>query len=557
MQRRLALLIVVVGAVLVMGVFVAVAADQPDTEPVLTGNTPPEGAEYVGSDACFQCHSSQYRDWADTIHPYMVQPFSEEALVADFSIGEDVRTFEINGEERVFTVDDITFLMGNKYRQRFIMQTEDTYIVTPIQFNIDAGEWVTATQGDWLESCAGCHTTGYDPMTREWAELGAGCESCHGQGSVHVELANALPEGFEPTSDEVLAVRQAIVASVDSTICGACHNRGSSADGAHGYPVGYVVGGPLDDTMFTSVAPTFDEDPTLDANFWPDGTEKKHRQQYITWSESAHGNALASIQESDHGREYCLPCHSTDFNFQDTTFDEPLTVATSQHSITCVQCHSPHGEVAAEDQLQGESYDLCVQCHNGTSGATRAIRAGASVHHPMREMYEGWSFLGIEGSPSPHYSNQLYGPVCASCHMVGTAKSAEVGDIGSHTWHIVLPTEAAEGQPDSCSGCHSPERSEDNTPENLTFAIESVMEDTQERVEFLREELTAIEEAHPEWADVEAGSESEDQLMAMRLHTMLTFVESDGSWGFHNPGFTDDILSEAEDLLDEMLEMME
>lgn len=548
--KFLALIFVSIGLVMIFGF--AMASEDAPTVVLNDGLLPPDGAEYVGSDTCFQCHSTQYRDNQNTIHPYMVQPVSEEALVADFSVGEDVRTLE---DGTVIELEDVDFLMGNKYRQRPMMINEEgRIIVLPLQWNIADAEWVTGSEGDWLKSCAGCHSTGFDPVTEEYSELGAQCEACHGPASVHVEMAQSLPEGFDPSGDDVYAVREAIVASVDSRICGQCHNRGTDASGEHGYPVGYVVGGEFDETMFTSVAPTGEDD---DANFWPNGTEKKHRQQYITWSESAHGNALATIAENDHARESCLTCHSTDYDLQDTTFpQDAVTLENAQFDIECVQCHSPHGENGNNDQLNdSESYDLCVSCHTGTSGGDRRISAGSTVHHPMREMFEGISFLGLDPNPSPHFSNETYGPVCASCHMVGTAKSANVGDIGTHTFGIILPTDAAEGQPDSCSTCHSLERNADNTPENLTFVIEDIQEDTEERIEDLRADLDEINEAHPEWADAADEDKTEAQLIAESIHTLITFVEADGSMGFHNPGYADDILSEAEDLLDELLDM--
>ena len=548
--KLLALTFVCIGLVMVFGF--ASASDDAPTIALNDGLLPPDGATYVGSDTCFQCHSSQHRDQQKTLHPYMVQPVSEEALVADFAAGgEEFRTLE---DGTVYTVDDVALLMGNKYRQRFIMATEDGGMaMLPGQWNIADAEWVSANPGDWLGDCAGCHTTGFDPETLTYNELGVQCEACHGPGSAHVELTTSLPEGFDPNGEEVHAARQAIVKTVDAAICGQCHNRGTDASGEHGYPVGYVVGGPFDETMFTSVAPTGEAD---DANFWPDGTEKKHREQYIAWSESRHGNALATIAESDHGADYCLPCHSTDYNFQDTTFDEPVTLENAQFSITCVQCHNPHGSDGNENQLQdAESYDLCVSCHTGTDGGKNTITVGSTVHHPMREMFEGVSFLGLDPSPSPHFSNEAHGPVCASCHMVGTAASAKVGDIPTHTWQVILPTEAADGQPDSCTTCHTLERNEDNTPDNLTFVIESIQEDTQERIDDINADLGDIIEAHPEWAETAAEDKGEAQLIADRIHTLVSFVEADGSMGFHNPGYTDDILSEAEDLLDELLDM--
>ncbi len=558
-MKRLAIVLLVLGAIAVFaGVTLAASptvtmADTPHiSAPV---SLPPDGATYVGSDTCFQCHSNQHRDWSNTIHPIMIQDAvaNPSAVLGDFAAGEETRLGTINGEERAYTLEDVVFTMGVKYRQRYIAATADGgYVVLPGQWNVTDATWVDATAGDWLKDCAGCHTTGFDVEAQTFSEIGVGCESCHGPASVHVETAMNLPEGVDPYGEEVYALRQTIVSSVDSAICGQCHNRGKSPDGEHGYPVGYVVGGPLDETMFVSVAPTGAED---DANFWPNGLEKKHRQQYITWSESRHALALTSLEGDEPPRESCLGCHSTDYKNQDGVFEQDVVNNTNmQYGITCVGCHSPHGESEVEDQLVGESYDLCVSCHTGTSGGTRAITVGGTVHHDMREMFEGRQFLGLGPNPSPHFSNELYGPVCATCHMPATAASAEYGDIPSHTFKVLLPTDAVEGQIDSCTTCHDMSH-DDMTPEDLTFFVESTIEDNKARVEEIRATLDEINAAHPEW-DPQAQEKPEEQKTALRIHTLVSFVEADGSWGFHNPDYADEILTEAEDLLEELLDTL-
>jgi len=540
-------LILLIASIASLMLGLALTAFAQDGEPV--AQLPPDDAEYVGTDTCFACHSSQHRDWQDTLHARMIQdPVADPSVViADFEAGgENVRMIEVDGESRPYTLDDVTFTLGSKYRQRFIMQTDDGFAVLPGQWNRDAEEWVEANPGDWLNDCAGCHTTGFNVEDLSFVEISVGCESCHGPGSTHVEAAEALPDGVDPFSDEVFNVRQQIVATVDAQVCGSCHTRGSSPDGEHGYPVGYVVGGPLDETMFVPVEPTGEED---DPNFWPDGTEKKHRQQFLTWAETGHASAHLTIQEG-FGRPSCMDCHSTDFIMQSPDFpQEVVTLENAQFGITCVQCHDSHSSDLT-DQLAAESYDLCVSCHTGTDEGNNIIRVGNEVHHPMREMFEGRPFLGIEASPSPHFANEAFGPVCASCHMVPTAKSAQVGDIASHTFEIILPTTTADGQPDSCTQCHT-----DGDPEDLLFFIEGTQEDTLERIEDLTAEVDTIYEEQG-W-DVEAEDKPETQLIADEIRTLVSFVEADGSLGIHNPDFSAAILDEAEDLLDELFDELD
>jgi len=548
-MKRLGLVLSIVGVgILVFGVIMAVTVMAKGTEatPLAVPHTPPEGATYVGSDTCFKCHSVEHRNWSNTLHANMIQDAAKNpaAVVADFSAGEEFRKKE--GDAKGFAKEDITFTLGNKYRQRYIKKTDTGYEVLPGQWNVATKAWETATAADWVQACAGCHTTGFNVKDGSWNQLSISCEACHGPGSVHADAASKLTP--QSSADDVYAVRQKIVKSVDATICSSCHTRGSSPDG-HPYPVGYVVGGPMEASMFVPVAATGNAD---DPNFWPDGTAKDHREQYLEWVGSKHGNALADLRNGG-GQNFCMGCHSTDFAHQDGVFaQDKVTIDNAQFSITCVQCHSPHGEQKIDNQLRQDSYSLCISCHNGTgvSGAS-PIQAGSEVHHPMREMFEGVSFLGLEANPSPHFRNEANGPVCATCHMVKTAQSTESGDMPSHSWKVIVPTKNAEGQPDSCTGCHTLERSKDNTPENLAYAVESVQSDTKDRVEALKADLKDITDAHKDW-DPKATDKSDEQKLAERITTLVSFVESDGSWGFHNPGFTDDILSEAESNMDDL-----
>lgn len=552
-MKRLGLTFIVLGfVVLATGVAVAGAASTPAPVAVAVANTPPAGATYVGSNTCFTCHSAEHRNWSQTLHPKMIQDVAAnpKAIIADFKAGEDVRQADLGGSTRAYTEKDITFTMGNRYRQRYIAKTDKGYQVLPGQWNVLEKKWVKADPVDWLNDCAGCHTTGFDVAKMSFAEISVGCESCHGPGSVHVDKAKSLKADVKPVSDEIYALRGTIVKTVDSQVCAQCHNKGTSADKKHGYPVGYVVGGPLDETMFIPAKPTGKED---DPFFYPDGKEKAYGMQYAAWKGSVHGSkALKDIQSSDHGSDVCMGCHSTDFAHQDPTFaQDKVTMKNAKFDITCVQCHSPHGEAHIENQLVAESYQLCVSCHTGTAGGNTVITVGAAVHHPMREMFEGVSFLGLKPTPSKHFANEAHGPVCASCHMSGTVTSQE-GNLATHTWKLVLPTKAAKGQADSCTGCHTLQRNKDNTPENLTFAVEKVQKDTKKRVDALKADLADVQKQHKDW-DPKAKDKPKEQLSAERISTLVSFVEADGSWGFHNPEYTDMILKEAEKLIDTLL----
>ncbi len=549
-MKTLGLKIVVWGIIfLAAGVIVAWAS--PPVTPVIQQmyRTPPQGATFVGSTACFTCHSAEHRAWSNTLHSKMVQDVAAnpKAVLADFAAGADLHS--VGG--KAYVAADVTFTLGSYSLQRYVQKTDQGYQVLPGEWDVKAKAWVKADAADWLKDCAGCHTTGFDVAKLSWNETGVSCEACHGPGSVHVDKAEALKVGTNPMSDEVYAVRQAIVKTADAQVCAQCHNRGTSPDKAHPYPVGYVVGGPLDNTMFIQAAPTGKDD---DPFFWADGHEKTNYGTYIAWSGSKHGAALKDLKAQQGAADYCVGCHSSDFRYQDNVFaQDQVTLKNAEFAITCVMCHEPHGAAKIQFQLRTDSYDLCVSCHNG-GNATAPITAGGAVHHPMQEMFEGQRVLGVGPMPSKHFSNGANGPVCASCHMVVTSLKSETEGLGapSHTWKVVKPGTNAEGQADSCTGCHTVGKNKDNTPENLASTIDKVQKDTKKRVEALKDDLKTIADEHKDW-DPKATDKPKEQQAYERATTLVSFVESDGSWGFHNPDYANALLKEAEKVVDGLL----
>lgn len=260
-----------------------------------------EGASGVaGSDRCLGCHADQYQGWRETLHANIVQD-----AVADPSV--ILGNFQLEDPDLTFTVQDVAFVIGSRWRQQYMTQTvEGNFTLLPAQWNIASEEWVPnshpdlAAGNDWRQACSGCHVTGLDTTNWEFTEFGVGCESCHGGAEDHI----ADPETIKP------------FAKSDDQVCGACHSRGTSPDGFP-FPVGYQPGDQLSD-HFTL---------TTDANAtWPDGSAKYNHQHYMDWQLGS------SMMES--GR------------------------------VQCTTCHAVHDRGAATGQLRMPLNDLCLQCHN-------------------------------------------------------------------------------------------------------------------------------------------------------------------------------------------------
>jgi hypothetical protein len=185
--------------------------------------------EYVGSEACAECHEETTAQFFQNGHPYKLNPVVDgQPPEYPFS--------EVPEPPEGYTWDDVSYVIGgHSWKARFIDQ--DGFIITgdedaTTQYNLynedlDMGpNWVAyhAGEADVPYNCGSCHTTGYSDWPPDshqddlpgligtWALPGIQCEECHGPASLHV--ANPGNEALRP---EVTR---------DSELCGQCHIRG-------------------------------------------------------------------------------------------------------------------------------------------------------------------------------------------------------------------------------------------------------------------------------------------------------------------------------------------
>jgi len=186
-----------------------------------------------------------------------------------------------------FTKDQVSFVYGSIWKQRYFTKIGDDYFPEPAQWDVVNHAWkpyLVKSGTDWWEPfypadnmkrptgplCDGCHSVDYNIHTKQVAEWNVGCERCHGPGSKHVEH----PERGNIQNP----AHMDYVAASDS--CIQCHSQGrprtSPIEGVYyDWPVGYTVGLRLKD--FWSL-----EDHTLGQlsfTHFPDGTAHKNRMQ--------------------------------------------------------------------------------------------------------------------------------------------------------------------------------------------------------------------------------------------------------------------------------------
>ncbi|MFN8530544.1 MAG: cytochrome c3 family protein [Anaerolineae bacterium] len=526
-MKRLKVLILL-GVVLVVSGFSLLALSS--TAVVEAQSSQPD---YVGADECSSCHRDLSRTHGQSAHALTLTDDSD-AILADFSQGEDLRMVQIPGENaaRPFTADDVAYSVGTgRYVQRYLYEVDrHDFRVLPAEWDVQAGEWRALTLAeswddpayDWETSCASCHTTGFDVERERWQDPGVQCEACHGPAEAHIDAARDA--GRNPTDEELVTVRGAINMAVDPQVCGQCHSQGTSSSGQP-YPVGYLPGGDLSQTF--TLVPTDQAD-----HWWSTGHANQQNMQYNEWVNSAHARSLVDLQDSGEAQDACLTCHSADTTFinrmnalieagdLDGSALPMTTTETAQFGVSCISCHDPHIETEFPAHLVNEPYALCVNCHTDNN-----VPPEQGIHHPTLEMFQGTQFIAEVPPESGVHYIAANGPTCTTCHMATVPVND--GERISHNPMPILPDAPQADEPlqDACSGCHS----DVATAGEMRTLIDDIQSHTRARIEAAR---AAITDTTPQWV-IDA----------------LDFVEGDGSYGIHNYAYADRLLDAVDTAL--------
>lgn len=352
-------------------------------------------AQYVGSTACRTCHTAVYDRWKKTRMANVVLDPKEhpEAIIPDLTKSDPLLTF---------TRNDIAFIYGSKWKQRYFKKVGSDYFPLPAQWDINnkiwrayfvregTDWWVPFYPADNMQrptgpTCDGCHSVNYNVQTKTPTEWNVGCEKCHGPGGAHVarpsrtNIFNAARTGSLQASD----------------VCIQCHSQGrpvkNPVEGRYyDWPVGYQAGQKLSDYW------TLEDHKAGETTFthFPDGTGHKNRMQ---------GN---------------------DF----------VQSAMYTHGISCFSCHDVHGTDNNADLLKPAQV-LCLECHGPNSpNGPHTATVEQHTHHRA----------GSSGSE------------CVACHMPKIEQTIADVNVRSHTFRFIAPAEAERlKMPNSCTSCHT------------------------------------------------------------------------------------------------------
>ena len=342
-----------------------------------------EGPVYIGSDSCALCHGAKYESSQQTWHARILRPASEETIAGDFTSTDPDLTF---------TVDEVAYVVGGQFSERYLTDVEGELYVLPAQWNVASGEWVPYHPEDWLDRpyaryCAGCHTTGFDAESETWSEAGVRCEACHGPGSEHVALAG----------ERAMIVNPALLDfQAQTEVCGQCHARGTDPTGVYEFPIDFEPGGPLkleDAFVFASD----------DEHFWPDGSSRAHHQEYLDWQDSPHAAGVSCV--------FCHVSHSEGETAYQTRW-------VGNHR--CLICHEEKRDLETHVPYMQTQTAFCTDCHMPALAEAATAEYNFDIH--------SHTFWDPDPASTIRYGGQEAMPnACNLCHTDQTpAWAAEV-----------------------------------------------------------------------------------------------------------------------------------
>lgn len=447
-------------ASIVIALLLACREEPADAPPRSGAQVPPaRAAAYVGSARCASCHPREHAAWSGSDHAHAMQPATREHVRGDFAdaafhaAGVTTRFAERDGKFYVATDDasgstrefELAYAFGRDPLQQYLIAFPrgilqalgiawDTrsserggerwyhlYAAAPPPAG-DPLHW-TGREQRWNHQCAECHATDLakrydranDAYDTRWAELGVGCEACHGAGSEHVawsegdEAARARdprrgfarrlagPRGAWVMRDEARGIAEWQGEARDDEElerCARCHaRRGPLVE--HSQP---------EERFLDAYRPALLEaglyhadGQILDEVFeWGSFVQSKMHAQGVRCSDchDSHSSGLKAP-----GNAVCSQCHLP------ARFDTPQHHghAAGTPGSACVDCHMPLRTYMGVDGRRDHSFrvprpdltlelgtpNACASCHaeRGAAWATEAIRSWRAEPSAARAHY--------------------------------------------------------------------------------------------------------------------------------------------------------------------------
>jgi len=388
---------------------------------LLAAMSPAVAQDYVGSDSCRDCHTDATEAWEGSHHALAWTAATPDNIVADFDnteflhdgtttrfrIEEGDYYINVTEKDGVTTDYKVHSVAGIEPLQQYLLETEPGKIQSfDVVWDTVEQEWFhlypeqdlppddglhwTGPYKNWNARCAECHATGfeknYNPAERTYAsmqaEIGVGCEACHGPGSAHLNWATgkAPAEPFTGLTEYGLTIDNSAGGEVVLQQCATCHSRREA----------HFDGNPLPGTPY---ADAYNLALLRPGSYHADGQ--------ILDEVYVYGSFLQSKMYAK--GVTCSNCH-----------DAHTAELKAEGNGVCSQCHAPAGNPAFPT-LANKLYD--DPSHHFHEAGTEGAQCKSC--HMIERVY-----MGVDGRrdhsfriPRPDLSIETNGPnSCTDCH---------------------------------------------------------------------------------------------------------------------------------------------
>lgn len=302
-------------------------------------NKIPVNTQFVGSQACAECHDDKVKSHAKTTMGRALETVATSQILREhpkltFQIGPYSYEILRQGDQSIYKVSDgqdsislpILYAFGlGSAGQTYVLKGKHAFLESQVSFYKETKQLdytlglprtvptsLTNAVGremskDETLQCFGCHSSGAvngDKLELQNLVPGIGCEKCHGPGGEHI----ALGKKGEPNAHKIFNPGKLSGDDLTQDFCASCHRS-------------------VEDV---SVLPRMG------------GVSNVRFQPYRIFNSKCY---------SDDRRVSCIGCHNV---------HEPLNTSLASYDVKCASCHDPKQK---EIPLCKTSNKNCASCH--------------------------------------------------------------------------------------------------------------------------------------------------------------------------------------------------
>lgn len=335
-------------------------------------------AQYVGSKACYGCHTDIYKSFAktdmgrsmSTVADWKAAGIPDQATVSQpgtsrvFSVSRSGSSWQqTESEPGVFSVDHrLDYVVGSGFNGLTFLVHRGNYLFqAPLSYYSRIQKWDLSPGYEQVDlgfsrmvpqECINCHAgrPALQPnvpgayVEKPFDEVAIGCENCHGPGEAHVKASGKAGTIVNPAK---------LKPALADNICLNCHQAGDARVTQPGKS--YLDFRPGQWLFNTAII--FKQQAT--------GT-----QQESDLLEHYSAMQASRCYRESAGKLSCLTCH-------DPHIQPAGETAITYYRSKCLTCHT---DKSCKLPLSGRSPDNCVGCHMPKRDVTQISHSALSNH---------------------------------------------------------------------------------------------------------------------------------------------------------------------------------